>query len=264
MRNYFAINPITVSYYLMIPSVSIVTPAYNASLLIPQTIASVQSQTLKDWEMLIVDDCSTDETCAVVQRYAASDSRIKLICHSGNGGPARARNTALSAASGCYIAFLDSDDLWLPDKLERQLAFMGEKDAAFSYTLYRQFTENSEQPKKIILLPTSFSYRSLLRNTGIACLTVMIDTQKTGPIKMPLVRHEDYALWLNVLNRGIVAHGLMEDLARYRVAKGSVSGNKLRSVTWVWRIYRDVEKLSLPYAAFCLLNYGWRAYRKHR
>lgn len=245
-------------------TVSIITPAYNAALLIFHAIESVQAQTYTDWEMLIVDDCSKDNTCAIVEGYALADPRIHLIRQFENGGPAKARNTALKAASGRYIAFLDSDDLWLPEKLERQLAFMAEKNAAISYTLYRRFTENKDQPGKVITLPGSFSYRQLLKNTGIACLTVMIDTNITGPLEMQLVRHEDYALWLELLKRGLVAQGLMEDLARYRIAKTSVSGNKLRSVSWVWRIYRDVEKLSLLYASWCLLNYGWRAYRKHK
>lgn len=245
-------------------TVSIITPAYNAALLISHAIESVQAQTFTDWEMLIVDDCSTDNTCDIVEHYALSDPRIHLIRQSENGGPAKARNTALKAASGRYIAFLDSDDLWLPEKLERQLVFMAEKDAAISYTLYRRFTDNKDQPGRVISLPESFNYLQLLKNTGIACLTVMIDTKITGPLEMQFVRHEDYALWLELLKRGLVAQGLMEDLARYRIAKTSVSGNKLRSVSWVWRIYRDVEKLSLLYASWCLLNYGWRAYRKHK
>lgn len=244
--------------------VSIITPAYNAAHLIAQAIESAQAQTFTEWEMLIVDDCSTDSTCSIVENYALSDPRIHLIRQLENGGPAEARNTALKAASGRYIAFLDSDDLWLPNKLTRQLAFMAEKNSAISYTLYRRFSDDKDYPSDIISLPTSFNYHQLLKNTGIACLTVMIDTKITGPLEMQLVRHEDFALWLKLLKRGIVAHGLMEDLARYRIAKTSVSGNKLRSVSWVWKIYRDIEKLRLPYAAWCLLNYGWRAYRKHK
>lgn len=248
----------------MKPTVSIITPAFNAAHLISQTIESAQSQTFTDWEMLIVDDCSTDDTCNVVNSYAVSDSRIKLIRQSNNCGPAMARNIGLKAASGRYVAFLDSDDLWLPEKLKHQLAFMTEKNAAISYTLYRRFSEKSDQASNVITLPSSFNYNQLLKQTGIACLTVIIDTNIIGQIEMPLVRHEDYALWLKLLKRGYVAHGLMEDLALYRIVKTSVSGNKLKSITWVWRIYRDVEKLSFHYAAWCLLNYGWRAYRKHK
>src|SRR6185369_15345215 len=220
----------------MKPSVSIITPAYNAALLIPQTIESAQSQTFRDWEMLIVDDCSTDDTCAVVERYAVSDPRIHLLRQPENGGTARARNAALKAASGRYIAFLDSDDKWLPEKLEHQLAFMAENGAAFSYTQYRRFSEESGYLGGVISVPRSFSYHQLLKNTGIACLTVMIDTKITGPLEMPLVRYEDSALWLKLLKRGIVAQGLMEDLARYRVSKASYSGNKFKAAFWVWRV----------------------------
>ena len=248
----------------MKPLVSIITPAYNAAQLISQTIESVQAQTFKEWEMLIVDDYSIDDTCNVVERYAESDSRIRLICQHENKGPAQARNVALMHASGRYIAFLDSDDIWLSKKLERQLAFMNEKKAVFSYTLYRRFTENNALPSSIISLPSVFSYRSLLKNTGIGCLTVMIDKEFTGPIEMSKIRHEDYVLWLQLLKRGITAYGLMEDLALYRVSKSSVSGDKIKSASWVWQIYRNVEKLSFPYAVWCFLNYGWQAYKKRK
>lgn len=247
----------------MKPSVSIVTPTFNSALLITQAIESVQAQTFSDWEMIIVDDYSIDDTCTVVRRYIASDSRIRLISKAENGGPATARNTALKSAKGRYIAFLDSDDLWLPTKLQHQLDFMAEKNAALSYTLYRRFTENSDLPGGIINLPNSFTYHGLLKNTGIAgCLTIIIDTEQTGSVEMTLVHHEDYALWLSLLKRGFVAHGLQVDLARYRVSNTSVSGNKIKSASWVWNIYRNIEKLSIPYAAWCFLNYGWRAYQR--
>lgn len=248
----------------MKPVVSIITPVFNGAGVIWQAIESVQSQTFKDWEMIIVDDCSTDDTSAVVKQYAVSDSRIHLFSQVENGGPARARNSALRAATGRYIAFLDSDDLWLPRKLELQLAFMREKSAAITYTSYRRFTEDSEKPGHLISLSHSFDYRGLLKNTGIACLTVMVDQELTGSFEMPLVRHEDYALWLGLLKRGFVAHGLQLDLARYRVAQVSVSGNKFKSASWVWNIYRNVEHLSFPYAAWCFLNYGLNAYKKRK
>jgi len=215
--------------------------------------------------MIIVDDCSTDDTRSIVQERILSDKRIQLIMQSRNQGPAIARNTAMHAARGRYIAFLDSDDLWLPEKLEHQLAFMAEKNAALSYTLYRQFVEDGGLPGPVISLPDTFNYRQLLKNTGIACLTVMVDRKITGPVEMPRYRRaEDYALWLHILKRGFVAHGLMEDLARYRISINSLSSGKLGSIPWVWRVYRDNEKLNFPYAAWCLFNYGWNAYKKHR
>lgn len=247
----------------MRPLVSVITPAFNASRTIGQTIRSVQGQTFQNWEMIVVDDRSTDETCAIVEDRATSDNRIRLIRQPVNGGPASARNAALEAAAGRYVAFLDSDDYWLPKKLERQLAFMAAKDVALSYTLYRRFREGSGTIGPLVQLPRTLTYKDLLKNTAIACLTVIVDRERTGPIEFPVVRHEDYALWLRLLKQGFVAHGLMEDLARYRVSSGSVSGNKLKSAAWVWNIYRNVEKLSLPYASWCFVNYVWNAYRRN-
>lgn len=247
----------------MRPSVSVITPAFNAGRTIRQTIRSVQGQTFRYWEMIVVDDCSTDDTCAIIEESAASDNRIRLLRQPVNGGAARARNAALKAGEGRYVAFLDSDDYWLPEKLEHQLAFMAAKDIALSYTLYRRFRDGSETLGPLVQLPRSLTYKDLLKNTAIACLTVMVDRERTGPIEFPVVRHEDYALWLRLLEQGFVAHGLMEDLARYRVSSVSVSGNKLKSAAWAWNIYRNVEKLNLPYASWCFVNYVWNAYRRN-
>lgn len=243
--------------------VSIITPAYNAVQFIAQTIESVQNQTYSNWEMIIVDDCSRDETVKKVQTYAALDKRICLIKQKHNGGPATARNTALKAANGRYTAFLDSDDLWLPEKLDRQLAFMQQHDYAFTYTSYRRISENAEICGRIMPVPAALNYRQLLRNTAIATSTVLIDRDKTGPFSMTQTYYDDYVLWLTLLKRGQSAHGLQEDLMRYRIVRKSVSRHKLNSARWVWRTYRDVEKLALPYAAWCFLNYAWRACRKY-
>lgn len=247
----------------MAPLVSIITPAFNASRTIEQTIQSAQAQTFHDWEMIVVDDCSTDGTCSIVEGYAVSDRRIRLVQQTTNGGPARARNAALKVAAGRFVAFLDSDDCWLPDKLERQLRFMTDNDIALSYTLYRRFKDCPEAAGPLVTLPSVFTYNDLLKKTGIACLTVVVDRNRTGPVEFSAIRHEDYALWLRLLKRGFVAHGVMEDLARYRVSRESVSGNKLKSATWVWKIYRDAERLSLPYAAWCFVNYAWNAFKRN-
>lgn len=247
----------------MKPVVSIITPAFNASRTVGQAIQSAQVQSFRDWEMIVVDDCSTDDTCAVVEHYAKSDARIKLLRQPVNGGPARARNAALEVARGRYVAFLDSDDCWLPKKLERQLTFMVANNSGFSYTLYRRFTDDSEKTGPLVALPRTLSYGDLLKNTGIACLTAMIDRELVGPIEFQTIQHEDYALWLQLLKRGFVAHGIMEDLARYRVSNTSLSGNKLKSAVWVWSIYRNIEDLSLPHAAWCFVNYAWHGYRRN-
>lgn len=244
--------------------VSIVTPAYNAARFIGETIASVQAQTYAQWELLIVDDVSQDETCDIVERAARKDERIRLIRRDVNGGPGESRNTALEAARGRYVAFLDSDDLWLPEKLERQLAFMRRNQVVISYTEFRRIPENGADMGRRIEVPERLSYRELLKNTAVAASTVVIDRNQTGPFRLTNIRCDDWLLWLEILKRGFVAHGLKEDLMRYRVVSGSWSRSKLYYATWVWRAYRQVEKLSLPYAAWCFAHYAWYGLRKYR
>lgn len=248
------------------PLVSIITPAYNAARFIGETIASVQAQSLQDWEMIIADDCSRDETCEIVSGFAAKDPRIQLVRQKTNGGPAAARNAALARASGRYIAFLDSDDLWLQKKLENQINFMAIKDCAVSYTQYRRLSEDGKTLGRLISPPASQTYHEALKNAAIPNLTSMIDTEKTGPIRINEAgfRAHDYILWLSLLRQGHAAFCLQEDLARYRSVVGSISSSHRRSAYWVWRIYRDIEKLSLPYAAWCLLHYAGHALLKRR
>ena len=243
--------------------VSVITPAYRAGLVIGATIESVLQQTFADFEMLIVDDVSPDDTVDVVQRYAAGDSRIRLLQHRTNHGPAGARNTALSAASGRFVAFLDSDDLWLPEKLERHVRFMERHRPAVSYTQYRRIDGTGTPVSEVIDVPERLDYRSLLKNTAITTSTVIVDRSATGPFQMPAVFYDDYACWLGFLKRNLVALGLREDLTRYRVLGGSYSRNKLRSAAQVWRIYRDVEQLSWPSAAWAFGHYAWNATRKY-
>jgi len=244
------------------PLVSVITAAYNAEAFIAQAIASVQAQSLADWEMLIADDASGDRTAAIVEAAAAQDPRVRLIRLVQNGGVARARNAALAAARGRFIAFLDSDDLWLPEKLEHQVSFMQARDAAVSYTSFRRIDETGRQVGRLVKVPSRLTYRQLLKNTAIATLTGMVDTAKTGPIRMTEARRDDYILWLSILKRGFVAHGLREDLARYRVVRGSLSSRPKRSAAWVWDVYRKVEKLNPLHAAWCMAHYGARAVLK--
>lgn len=245
------------------PVISIITPAYNAERFIEETIQSVVSQSFADWEMIIVDDCSLDETRARVKRRALHDERIRLLTHQINSGPSVARNTALKAARGGFIAFLDSDDLWLPDKLRVQMKFMREQDCAFSYTAFRRIPEDGDGCGRLISVPRRMNYRQLLKNTAIATSTVMVDRSKTGPFEMIRTYYDDYALWLSLLRRGTVAHGLQQDLMRYRVVQQSVSRHKANSALWVWRTYRDIENLSLIDATWCFVNYSLRAFVKY-
>lgn len=244
--------------------VSIITPAFNAARFIDETVRSVMAQSYPNWEMIIVDDCSKDETRIHLERLAAGNSRIKPIFQRRNGGPARARNAALRAASGAYIAFLDADDLWLPEKLEKQIAFMQVRNSGFSYTGFRRMTTYGERVGRLRPLTPQLRYSDLLKNTAITTSTVLIDRRITGDFEMPVTYYDDFATWLLILRRGHVAHGLSEDLLRYRVVGASVSRNKSKSARMVWRTYRDIEKLSLPYSVWCFSHYAWRAFRKYR
>ncbi len=191
------------------PLVSIVTPSYNASSFIKETIQSVQSQTYKKWEMIIIDDVSKDNTCELIKEEIKKDDRIRLIELEENGGAAIARNTGINCAEGKYIAFLDSDDLWLPEKLEKQVAFMQNNDLAFSFTSYQIMDQDGKLTEKVVHVPEKINYNGLLKNTIIGCLTVMLDIEKLGKVKMPNIRtRQDTATWLKILKQGHYAYGM--------------------------------------------------------
>lgn len=245
-----------------LPLVSVITPTYNAVRFIRETIDSVQRQTYPHWELILIDDASRDETVALIQEEM-SDSRIRLIVLPKNSGAAVARNTGIAAAKGKYLAFLDSDDLWLPQKLEKQVAFMQQNDAAFSFTRYRIIEENGTQTPFVVPIPKQIDYHGLLKNTIIGCLTVMLDREKLGAVQMPNIRtRQDTALWLQILRQGHVAYGIQEELSHYRKVEGSISSNKWKAARNTWRLYREIEKLNLVRAAWCFIHYGWNAWKK--
>jgi glycosyltransferase involved in cell wall biosynthesis len=244
--------------------VSIVTPAYRAAEFVGDTIKSVQCQDHTDWEMLVVDDCSPDDTCARVEVFVAADPRVRLIRQRANAGPAAARNVALEQSQGRYIAFLDSDDLWMPGKLSTQLRFMREREAALSFADFRRITEDGATVGRRVSVPSTLTYNELLCNTAIVTSTVMIDRAKTGPFSMPDAPYDDYALWLSILRSGHVAHGLNRDLLRYRVVTNSVSRSKRVSAVRVWRTYRQIESLGLLKSAWSFANYAVRGWLKYR
>ena len=190
--------------------VSVVTPTYNSSNFIVDTIKSVISQTYTDWELIIVDDCSLDDTLEIVQSYIVKDSRIQLIQLPQNSGASVARNAAIKASKGRYISFLDSDDLWLPDKLEKQLAFMRSNYFAFTYTAYDKINVDSQKFGEIGI-PDKVSYNDLLKVCSIGCLTVIYDTKYFGKVYMPSIRkRQDLGLWLKLLKKTKYAYGLSE------------------------------------------------------
>jgi teichuronic acid biosynthesis glycosyltransferase TuaG len=244
--------------------VSIIVPAYRAAPYIARTIESVREQTYPDWEMLVADDCSPDDTRAVVAQWAERDPRIRLIARECNGGPAASRNSALERAAGRWIAFLDSDDMWLPHKLERSIAHARSSSAALVYTGYRRISDDESRLGEPIHVPRTLTYAQLLGNTAIATSTVLIDRSIAGEVRMQPVFYDDFVCWLSILKRGHVAHGLDEDLMRYRVLARSVSRNKGRSAREVWKTYRQVEQLGPVSSSWHFTRYAFNALRKYR
>lgn len=243
--------------------VSIITPSYNTVQFVEETVRSIQAQTYRNWELLIVDDASKDGSVERIERIAAKDSRIRFETLSENRGPAYARNTAIRKARGRYIAFLDSDDLWLPEKLERQVRFMKEQQIAFSYTQYQKIDEQGNRMGGVIPIPDAITYSDLLLSCVIGCLTVILDIKRLGKYYMPNIpKGQDYGLWLAILRDGHMAYGFQENLALYRIRKNSISRNKLKKAYYQWRIYRQVEKLSMRKSLFLMANYAYFGYRR--
>ena len=245
----------------MLELISIVMPAYNAAQYIEQSIESVLKQSYTNWELIIVADCSIDDTYKIVEKLCITEERIKLFRMNENSGVAMARNFAISMSRGKYIAFLDSDDLWLPDKLEKQLNLMQEKKAVISYTAYRQFS--MEKVGNLVSVPEQVTYKQLLKGNVIGCLTVMLDKERLGNLQMKKARHEDYILWLDILKKGNIAYGLQEDLARYRKSETSLTSNKKRSALWTWQVYRQHQELSFFASIYYFIFYVCKGLLKH-
>lgn len=245
-------------------TVSIITPAFNSQAYIENCIQSVLAQTIDSWELIVVDDASEDETQEIVRDYMRKDQRIKLIEQKINKGPAVARNLAIEAASGRYIAFLDSDDAWFSNKLERQIEFMETIKAPLAYTGYKKMNENGQIMSDGVRVPFQVTYNTLLNSCVIGCLTAIYDTSSIGKVYMPEIKKgQDYALWLKILKKGYVAHGLNEPLATYRVRRNSVSSNKLKAAKYQWMIYRTVEKLPVHRSIYHFMRYAYCGVKKY-
>jgi teichuronic acid biosynthesis glycosyltransferase TuaG len=244
--------------------VSIIMPLYNSEKFLSSAIESVISQTYKNWELILIDDKSTDNSLQKAMQHMKQDSRIKLIELQDNSGPAIARNTGIKAAKGKYIAFLDSDDMWLPEKLELQIKFMNERNTNFSYTAYRKIDEDGEN-RGIVSVPESITYNKLLNTNIIGCLTAIYNAEKLGKIYMPnIIKRQDYALWLKILKKEVQAFGLNIPLAIYRVRKNSVSSNKLKAAFYQWKIYREIEQLNIIKSLYHFINYMYYGFMKYR
>lgn len=242
--------------------VSIVVPVYNVAPYIRETIWSVINQTYTNWELVLVDDCSADQSVDLIQNIQAerADLAIRLILQQTNQGAARTRNRGIQEASGRYLAFLDADDIWEPKKLERQLAFMWKKEAAFVCTSYEFADEAGVGKGKFARVPAVLTYKRALRNTIIFTSTVLFDRMKMPDdlLYMKEVKSEDTATWWKILKTGFVVYGLDEVLVRYRRPVKSLSSNKVEAVRRIWNLYRREEKLSLPYSIYNFFFYAVR------
>lgn len=247
------------------PLVSIIMPCYNASEIIGKSIESVLNQTYSNWELLITNDCSKDNSEEIVRNYMVKDDRIKLYTLEKNSGVAAARNNSINYAKGDYIAFLDSDDIWFATKLERQVELMCMNNVQFCYTAYRKIdNEDAFISKPIHVSDKGIDYKQLLKHNEMGCLTVIMSREALGDNRMVKVGHEDYVLWLSILReRGIKAYGINEVLAGYRVGNESISSNKLKAAGFTWNIYRNIEKLNLLKSCYFFSNYALRAFLKY-
>lgn len=249
---------------LDLPLVSVIMPAYNAASTLEESIDSVLAQTYLNWELIIADDCSTDQTAAIAKRYADMDPRIRYLRMPANGRQARARNCAIREAEGRFIAFLDSDDLWMPNKLSVQIWTMLENELPFIYSSYRLLEKVSRD--FVFNPPTQLTYEELLKSNSIGCLTAVYDVQHLGKRYMPVSvdRQEDYALWLDICKEFGVLHGINEPLAKYRVSSTSLSSNKLVVSRSQWKVYRLIEGLNLLKSVYYQFHYIFKGFLKYR
>lgn len=228
------------------PLVTVIMPAYNAERFLEEAVRSVMNQTLTDWELLILEDCAKDDTLALAQKLAAEDERITVLPNAENMGVARTRNRGFELARGKYVALLDSDDVWHPDKLEKQIARMEETRADLSYTSYAIVDVEGNKCKADFLVPDAVTYKSQLTKNAIGCSTVMLRRELLQTYRFATdFFHEDYVLWIQLLRDGYRAAGCREILVDWRYVENSRSFNKAKAAQNRWRIYRDYLKMPL-------------------
>jgi glycosyltransferase involved in cell wall biosynthesis len=233
--------------------VSIIIPAYNCEGFIGRTLESVLSQTYKNWEAIIIDDCSTDNTLDLVKSYSLKNQKIRYQKLSKNSGAAVARNAAVNLAKGKYLAFLDSDDIWFPEKLEQQIKFMQDNGYLFTCTSYNKIDSQGNDLGFIIRAKNFRNYNGVLkRNPGNS--TVIYDAESLGKIIIPDIRkRNDYVMWLQVVKKAKILHGLDEVLTSHRIRTGSLSRNKVGLVYYHWKVYRKIENLSLIRSSYLIV-----------
>ena len=243
--------------------ISIIMPMHNSAAFVGEAIESVLAQSYSEWELIIVDDESTDASVSIVEAYAQKDSRIRLFRNPKPiKMPSAPRNMGLSMAKGRYIAFLDSDDMWLPEKLTQQIPLMQNPQVAIVYSNYEKMTESGKKTGRVIKAPRQADYKKLLRGNVIGNLTGIYDKEKVGIIPFLNIHHEDYAMWLSILKRGFIAQNTGTVAARYRLSSSSVSTNKYRVLSWQWNIYRNIEHISIMKSTIYFVSYAFKAFLK--
>lgn len=241
------------------PLVSIITPVYNAVRFLDETIATVVAQSYTNWELLLVDDASTDQSYTKLQKWAKKDTRIQLLQQPLNKGVAAARNVGLASAVGKYIAFLDSDDCWDEDKLTVQVNFMESQSLALSHTAYRKIDSSGNVIAAKIEVDDQVSYSQLLKHNQIGFLTAMYNRSLIGEMHFKPIGHEDFVFWLTILKKGYSSYGINSVLASYRVHANSISHHKLKAASFTWNIYRRVERLSLMQSLYYFTHYAFNS-----
>lgn len=245
--------------------VSIITPAYNSAKFIAETIQSVQNQTYENWEMLIVDDGSTDKTEAIVQSFLDKDKRIKFYKLPLNSGPAVARNIAIEKASGDFMTFIDADDIWFPTFIENSIKTIQETKIPFVFSSYKRSNEHMEFVYSDFIVPQKVSYSDILKSNSISCLTAFVNVKTLGKKYMPLIRkRQDMGLWLNYLKVIPFAYGIQETQAIYRIRQNSLSRKKSDLIKYQWQFYREVEKLHIFQASYYMMHWMYRGFMKYR
>lgn len=235
--------------------ISIIMPTYNCAKFIKETIQSVINQTYENWELVIVDDCSNDNTEEIVANF--NDKRIKYHRLEKNSGAAVARTTAMKMATGNYMAFLDSDDLWKKDKLEKQLDFMKKNNYNFTCTAYEQIDEEGHKLNKTIKTKKKANYNRILLDCPVGNSTVMYNVDNLGKFEVPNIRkRNDDALWLQILKKEKFIYGMPDVLMEYRIRNNSISSNKLSLIKYHWQLYREIEHLSVIRSAFHICWWG--------
>lgn len=245
--------------------VSIITPTYNSAKYIAETIQSVQNQTFQDWEWIIIDDGSSDETEIIVNSLKEKDNRIQFYKLEKNSGPAIARNTGIEKAKGNYMTFLDADDIWFPNFIENSIATINRTNVSFVFSSYRRSNENLEFVYSDFIVPNKVTYTDILKSNSISCLTAFLDIEKLGKKFMPIIRkRQDMGLWLKYLKEIPYAYGIQEPQAIYRIRENSLSRKKSDLIKYQWQFYREVEKLTVFQSIYYMLHWMYRGFMKYR